>query len=100
MSGRYKILEKDGAKHLVEEGIFCDYDKGQLHETLLGDLETRNIIGEDFKLKDEHPIIAPGTEYNVNTSGGQQGELKQWLDGKYDYTEASPATGIEAARVP
>ena len=89
MGDDYKIKEIDGEKHLVEEGLFGEIDHGALHKNLDGSLETRNIIDENFRIRD-NSLLSTGDKLEVEKSSGEKGTLEKGLFGDtYHYHRKS-----------
>lgn len=82
--GDYKIVEKNGEKHLVETGIFGDVDHGELHQNF-DKIETRNIASENYTLTQKF-----GGDFEINTDKGREGTLEKTWQGNYEFNEKKP----------
>jgi hypothetical protein len=85
---KLRIEYIDGKKHLIEEKFARDEDLGELYERFDGKLETRNIFGKNFVLKDKSGLLSEGDIYEITDSSGGKGTMKKsWLHDHYDYKE-------------
>ena len=80
--GEYKVVEKDGEKHLVEEGIFGNTDHGKLRETLTG-YETIEF-GESYTMEKNWD-----GSFDVTTDRGREGTFEKTWRGDYEFNERS-----------
>ncbi|MFQ5651035.1 MAG: hypothetical protein ACE5IY_13935 [bacterium] len=87
MSETYKIVEKNGKKHLIQTGLLLgDTDHGELHESLLGGkLYTTSFWGTSFELIDDS-FFSSGSQYEAKKSNGEKGIMrKSWSGDTYVY---------------
>ncbi|MFQ5602747.1 MAG: hypothetical protein ACE5HS_05710 [bacterium] len=87
MAETFKIIKKNGKKHLIEIGFLGDIDHGELHESLFGGtLYTSTFFGTSFKLTDRSGLFSSGNEYKVRKSNGEEGVMKKsWSGDTYHY---------------